>query len=136
MANLNYLDKINDIITLFTFVISIILCLALFFRFKLKIDIPAIVILLTYNIVNALRIFISEEMYSGLDYAQPFGNMIIWIILIFFVFEMSYIRAIISINDIKIYKREKKKITKARIIIFAIFIILYVPTNLYVFKTT
>ncbi len=72
-------------------------------------------------------------MYSGLDYAQPFGVMIIWIILIFFVFEMSYIRATLSINDVEIYKREKKKITIARIIIFAIFIIIYAPTNIYVF---
>lgn len=57
------------------------------------IDSGAYFILLAYLVVSTSRLFLdSTDFYSGLDYIQPVAGSIIWIMLLFFIYEMAFVK--------------------------------------------
>ena len=93
----NQFDDLNYIINIVTFVISCIAVGAFIYRFRLSgLDRSAIIILLTYLIKNAFCIFLTNDLYSVWDYITPIASTVIFGVLLHFVLEMSYIRALIE----------------------------------------
>ncbi len=98
MAGVNTLDGVNEIINITTFSISVLLTGAFLIRFKFKADKAALGILFIYLIVNCMRIFKPEALYSILDIMlTPTSTSIIYSLLYIFVFEMSFVRALMTI---------------------------------------
>jgi hypothetical protein len=64
------------------------------YKYKLKgIDTPALIISSTYLFKNAISVGIGGELYTLWDYITPIASTIIFAVLLYFVTEMSYIRA-------------------------------------------
>ena len=104
----NQFDNINDIINLVTFAVSGIAVGAFIMKFRLQgLDPLAIVILATYLTKNAVCIIVDEHLYSILDYITPITSTVIFAVLLYFVLEMSYIRAAIEENNLADYQKQK-----------------------------
>jgi len=112
MAVVNTLDYINYIINISTFSMSVLFQGAFLIRFKGKADKAALAILFNYLFVNGFRIFTPKMLYSKWDLLiSPLSNGIIYSILFFFVFEMSYLRAFFKKTVHNHYVEEKRLIT-------------------------
>lgn len=85
--DINQLSDLNEYINIVVCSIGSILLFSYLIRFKFRIDLSALFILLTYEIVMFFRIFLLDA-----DYIQPIGATLIWAGLLYFVFEMRYIR--------------------------------------------
>ena len=106
---------------------------AFLIRFKGKADKAALGILFNYLIVNAFRIFLPKILYSPWDrWITPASTAIIYSILYFFVFEMSYIKALLTTTSHDQYVKEKRKITIKRGICIGLMLGVFWPTSLYV----
>jgi hypothetical protein len=106
---------------------------AFLIRFKGKADKAALGILFNYLIVNGFRIFIPNMLYSTWDrWISPTSHAIIYSILYFFVFEMSYLRAFLKKTSIYQYEEEKRLITIQRAVCIGLMLGVYWPTSLYV----
>jgi hypothetical protein len=100
MAGPNALDDLNKVINISTFSMSVLLQGAFLIRFKGKADKAALGILFNYLIVNGFRIALQGTLYNTWDrWISPSSSVIIYGILYFFVFEMSYIRAILEASS-------------------------------------
>jgi hypothetical protein len=52
---------------------------------------------LSYLVVVASRVFLDGGVdYGGIDYIQPIASTLVWIQLLYFVFEMGYIKDTIA----------------------------------------
>ena len=97
MAGVNTLHDVNKYINIATFSISVLLQGAFLIRFKFKADKAALGILLTYLIVDAIRIFIPTILYNGYDLLiAPFATSAILGMQYLFVFELSFVRALMN----------------------------------------
>jgi hypothetical protein len=97
MAAVNTLTEINRIINVATFTLSLIMQTAFFLRFKFKADRAATSILLIYLAVNGFRIAVNKNLFGIIDIlVTPTTTVLIFSLLYFFVFEMSYIRAMLN----------------------------------------
>ena len=86
----NEFDDLNDITNIVTFVISAIAVGIFVFKFSLSgLDTPALIIISAYLIKNAFSIFVSQQLYSALDYITPIGSTVVFSVLLFFILEMS-----------------------------------------------
>jgi hypothetical protein len=105
---------------------------AFLIRFKGKADKAALAILFNYLIVNGFRIFVPKMLYSTWDrWITPASTAIIYSILYFFVFEMSYIKALLTTTSHEEYMKEKRKITIKRGICIGLMLGVFWPTSLY-----
>ncbi len=97
MASIDYkqLDTINFSINVTAFCITAPLVLALFFKYRFKIDKSALLILLTYLIANFVREFSSSSNYSILDMIVPICSTLVWGALLHFVLEMRQIHSLL-----------------------------------------
>ncbi len=97
MAPVNTLNDVNRVINMTTFGFAIVLQMIFFVRFKFKADKAAMGILLIYLAVNAFRIIITKTLFGIIDIiVTPTTTTIIFSLLYFFVFEMSYSKAILT----------------------------------------
>jgi hypothetical protein len=111
---------------------SVIFQGAFLIRFKGKADKAALGILFNYLIVNAFRIFVPQMLYSTWDrWITPASTAIIYSILYFFVFEMSYIRALLTTTSHDEHLKEKRNITIKRGICIGLMLGVFWPTSLY-----
>ena len=100
----NQFDDLNDIINIVTLVISSIAVGLFICKFSFAgLDTPALIILSSYLIKNAFCIIVSEELYSIMDYITPVASTVIFAVLLYFVLEMSYIRAAIEEESLASY---------------------------------
>jgi len=105
---------------------------AFLIRFKGKADNAAFGILFNYLIVNGFRIFVPKMLYSTWDrWITQASTAIIYSILYFFVFEMSYIKALLTTTSHEEYMKEKRKITIKRAICIGLMLGVFWPTSLY-----
>ena len=103
------------IINLSAFSISLVLQSAFFLRFRFNCDRAALLILLLYLSVTGFRTLISKLLYKTLDLIiTPATTTIIYSLLYFFVFEMSYMRALIESESREEYGRRKAQIGRQR----------------------
>ena len=100
----NQFDELNDITNIVTFTISSIAMSAFIFKFGfLGLDTSAMIILFTYSIKNAFSIFVSPELFSLWDFITPVSRTAIFAALLYFILEMSYIRAAIEEENLENY---------------------------------
>ena len=66
-------------------------------------DTPAMIILASYLIKNAFCIIVSDELYSIMDFITPIASTVVFAVLLYFVIEMSYIRAAIEEESLASY---------------------------------
>jgi hypothetical protein len=105
---------------------------AFLIRFKGKADKAALGILFNYLIVNGFRIFVPKMLYSIWDrWITPASTAIIYSILYFFVFEMSYIKALLTTTSHEEYMKQKRKITIKRAICIGLMLGVFWPASLY-----
>ena len=105
---------------------------AFLIKFKGKADKAALGILFNYLFVNGFRIFVPKMLYSKWDlWITPASTAIIYSILYFFVFEMSYIRALLTTTSHDQYFKEKRNITIKRNIFIGLMLGVFWPTSLY-----
>jgi hypothetical protein len=105
------MDQVNTIINIISFSLSLFSQGAFLIRFRFKADKAAKAILFTYLFVNAFRIFVPKESYTVLDLLiTPLTTTIIYSLLFFFVFEMSYIRALLQSSTKDGYNKKKARI--------------------------
>jgi hypothetical protein len=90
----NQFDKVNYWINLCTLALSTIMVCWFIVKYRFKYtDTSALVIIATYLFKNAMCVFVGEELYSFGDIITPIASTIIFAILLYFVMEMSYMRA-------------------------------------------
>ena len=105
---------------------------AFLIRFRFKADKAALGILFTYLVVNAMRIFVPETLFSGLDILiTPTSTSTIYSLLYFFVFEMSFVKALMTIHSPDDYQFEKKVIKVKRAVCIALMICVFWPCSAY-----
>ena len=68
-----------------------------------------------------------------MDFITPITNTAIFAILLYFVIEMTYIRAAIEEDSLENYERKKQNIKKVNIIMFFFLIAVYFPVNIVLF---
>ena len=87
-------EETTQLLNIIVASLAIIFQSLFFIRFKFKVDKAAILILLSDLIVSIIRCiqYGQKKSCSTLDYLQPFASNIKWVFLIYFLFEMSYIR--------------------------------------------
>ena len=137
MAGVNTLDNVNKVINITAFSISVLLQGAFLIRFKFKADKAALGILFTYLIVNASRIFVPEMLFSKLDILiTPASTSTIFSLLYFFVFEMSFVRALMTIHSPEEYLIEKKVIKIKRGVCIVLQVFVFYPCSLYLISNS
>ena len=68
-----------------------------------------------------------------MDFITPITNTAIFAILLYFVIEMTYIRAAIEEDSLENYERKKQNIKKVKIIMFFFLLAVYFPVNIVLF---
>ena len=123
---------VNEWVEWIIFSIILILEIVFLIRFRFKTDRGAYIVLLTYLTVAGMSAFAPTTPYKyELEYiALPIGGMIIWMILYYFVFEMSFIRAKVESDSLDKYLLKIQMIKRQRILIYAVFLCIYVPINI------
>ncbi len=96
-------------------------------------DTSAKIVLSIYLIKNAFCVFVDEELFSVLDYINPVTITAIFAVLLYFVFEMSYIRAAIEEDSPENYNKKKQHIKKVKIIMFFLLLGVYFPVHMVLF---
>ena len=130
-GNEYYLDDLNIIINIVSMAISSLAMGAFILKFRLSsLDTSAIIILISYLIKNAFCIIVADELYSIWDYIAPITSTVIWAILLYFVMEMSYIRAAIEEENLEKYKKRNQNIKKTNILMFFLLLGVYFPANM------
>ena len=130
----NQFDELNDITNIVTFTISSIAVGVFIFKFGFSgLDSSVMIILSTYLIKNAISIFVSEQLFSLLDFITPVSKTAIFAALLYFVLEMSYIRAAIEEENLENYQKKKKYIKKVKFIMFFLLLVVYFPTTMVLF---
>ena len=127
----NQFDDLNDITNIVTLAISSIAVGLFILKYSFAgLDTPALIILSSYLIKNAFCIIVSEELYSIMDYITPITSTIVFAVLLYFVLEMSYIRAAIEEESLACYQSQKQYIKKVKIIMFFLLLGVYFPANM------
>ena len=129
----NTLYFANLVINITTLIITILFQAAFFIRFKFKADKAAAAILLIYLVVNFLRIALSEKLFGLMDIlVHPATTTLIYSLLYFFVFELSYSKALLQAQSPQEYEREKKRIKILKFVSIGSMVFVYLPTTLYI----
>ncbi len=121
-------------INITTFTITLILETAFLIRFRFKADNAALTILFSYLIVNGFRIFTPKDLYSSWDtWITPTATTAIFSVLFFFVFEMSYMKALLKSESPSIYKVQERNIKIQKYFCIGSMIFIYCPASMRVF---
>lgn len=121
-------------ISLSGIIIAVIFQSAFFIRFKFKVDISAILILLVYLAVFIARAFFNKKEYSGIGNVQPICVTLIWGVLLYYLFEMAYIKAAIISYHPEQHRKKKIFIKISKTLMFMLLFGCFLPTNLIIFN--
>jgi len=100
-------------------------------RYKFAyIDTSAYIIISTYLIQKGMCLFVGEELYSIEDIITPIASTIIFSVLLYFVLEMSYMRAALEEESALDYQYRLKSIRKVKYFMFIMLLGVYFPANM------
>lgn len=121
------LDTFEKALTVIIFALAFLMEFLFVCRYGLRADKAALAIMAAYLVMMLARIFSKPNDLGVLGALIPIGNCIIYGVLIYFIFEMSYIKAKLESNNTKEYLEREAYLDKRRIIIGVIFFIVFEP---------
>jgi hypothetical protein len=127
-------EKWNSYANLCFFSISLFLSLLYLIRFRFKVEKSSYIIMLSYLFTIGPRVLLTQNhLYSGIDIIFPILSAVTWGTLLFFTFEMAFVRLLITVNAPQQYKVSKRRMRIVFSVIYGIHFGIYTPLNVFVF---
>ena len=116
------------------FSLTLLASLALIIKFRFKLEKSSYFVILSYFFTIGPRVFlILRELYPQIDIIIPICATITWATLLYFTFEMAFVKAMLKSETQKEYLKTKNYLSKTMIILFVIFFLIYLPLTILIF---
>ena len=96
--NIEALEEVNFYANTVFFSITLLTSLALLIKFRFRLEKSAYFMIISYLLTIGLRLLmrLNRDIYSGLGIVFPICGTISWATLLFFTFEMAFVKAMLE----------------------------------------
>ena len=132
--NIDILEIVNFYANMAFLSLTLLASLALLIKFNFRLEKSAYFVILSYIFTIGPRLLMRNNgLYSGLEVIFPICATITWGTLLFFSFEMAFVKAMLESEGQKEYLKAKRRLRFTMLSLFVIHFGIYMPLNIFVF---
>jgi hypothetical protein len=133
--NTELLEDVNFYANAVFLSLTVLASLALLIVFRFRLEKSAYFVIFSYIFTIGPRLLMrgNAGLYSGLEVIFPICSTVTWGTLLFFTFEMAFVKAMLESESQKDYLNKKIRLRKIMIGLFVIHFAIYMPLNIFIF---